>query len=275
MSIVLAISSQVVRGHVGLSATIPALRRLGHDVWGMPTIVYSNHPGHPRAVGGRIEANTLDGMLEALEANGWLKTVDAILTGYFPSAQHVGSCVKAIARVRERRPSTAVFCDPVIGDDPKGLYVDVEVAEAIRDRLLPMATYVKPNRFELSWLTGQDVRSVASATEASAKLGTRCVIATSVPVGPDRIANVMSCDGQQAQCVVQRRLRAPQGTGDLLAALFLGHMLNGQSSIEALGRSVAGVDAALVASDGRDELVMTATETSSFVTVPARTVEIL
>jgi pyridoxine kinase len=274
MSVVLNISSQVVRGHVGLSATIPALRRLGHEVWPVPTILLSNHPGHSRAVGGRVEANTLDGMIEALEANGWLKEVHAVLTGYCPSAQHVGVCVKAIARVRERNPEALVFCDPVLGDDPKGLYIDAEAAEAIRDRLLPMATHVKPNRFELSWLSGHDVREVRGAMEAAESLGVGTIIATSIPVGPDRIANVMYDSVQNAQCIVRRRLRAPQGTGDLLSALFLGHLLNGQTAVEALGRSVAGVDAALVASDGRDELVMSAPQTSSFVTAPATTVEL-
>ena len=47
MARILAISSQVVRGHVGLSAIVPALQRLGHEVLPIPTIILSNHPGHP------------------------------------------------------------------------------------------------------------------------------------------------------------------------------------------------------------------------------------
>jgi pyridoxine kinase len=45
MAKVLAISSHVVRGHVGLAATVPALQYLGHEVWALPTVLLSSRPG--------------------------------------------------------------------------------------------------------------------------------------------------------------------------------------------------------------------------------------
>ena len=45
MAKVLAISSHVVRGHVGLDATVPALQYLGHEVWALPTVLLSSRPG--------------------------------------------------------------------------------------------------------------------------------------------------------------------------------------------------------------------------------------
>ena len=45
MAKVLAISSHVVRGAVGLAATVPALQYLGHEVWALPTVLLSSRPG--------------------------------------------------------------------------------------------------------------------------------------------------------------------------------------------------------------------------------------
>jgi pyridoxine kinase len=44
---VLTMQSQVVYGHVGNSAASFVLQRLGHDVWQVPTVLYSNHLGKP------------------------------------------------------------------------------------------------------------------------------------------------------------------------------------------------------------------------------------
>ncbi len=93
MGRVLAISSQVARGHVGLSAIVPALQALGHEVIALPTILLSNHPGHPRFAGERIAPDLLMRMLDALEFNRWLGEIDAVLTGYLPSAAHVAVAV--------------------------------------------------------------------------------------------------------------------------------------------------------------------------------------
>ena len=71
MARILAISSQVASGHVGLSAMVPVLQALGHDVIALPTIILSNHPGHTHVSGQRITVDVLDGMVDALGRNGW------------------------------------------------------------------------------------------------------------------------------------------------------------------------------------------------------------
>ena len=157
MARILVISSQVVSGHVGLSAMVPALQAYGHDVLPVPTILLSNHPGLKPASGTRIEPATLDGIVQTLDQNGCLDRVDAVLTGYLPSAAHVAFAANAIARCRGRNPQLKVLCDPVVGDDPKGLYIDPAAAAAIRVTLVPIADIITPNRFELAWLTGHAV----------------------------------------------------------------------------------------------------------------------
>ncbi len=250
---VLAISSQVVRGHVGLSAIVPALQALSHEVWPIPTILLSNHPGHGRVSGMRVPAEQLDAMLDALDGNGWLRDVDAVVTGYLPSADHVAVAMRAIARTRSHRPRAHVLVDPVLGDDPKGLYIDPAAAAAIRDQLLPLADIVTPNRFELAWLTEQQVTGLQNVVQAAGALRRPAVIVTSAIVG-EAISTVLTTAGQVIVASVPRREHAPHGTGDLLAALVIGHLVSGRPASEALARAVRGVDTVIDASCGHDEL---------------------
>lgn len=256
MARIVAISSQVVRGHVGLSAIVPALQRLGHEVLALPTILLSNHPGHHRAIGTQIEVNTLDGILDALAANGWLADIDAVLTGYLPSVAHVQFAERAIERVQSQSPAARIVCDPVMGDDPKGLYIAAAAAGLIRDRLVPRAGIITPNRFELSWLAGVEVGDAIGAVRAAARLAVPHVLATSVPHGADGLANVAAAATGSWLCRVTRQPKVPHGTGDLLTALLLGHLLAGQPLDVALGRAVAGVDLAISASRDRDDLAL-------------------
>ena len=235
MARILAISSQVVSGHVGLSAIVPALQHLGHDVLALPTVLLSNHPGKHAASGTRIDPEALELILATLDQLGQLDGIDAVLTGYLPSAAHVTAAANAIKRCRSKAQDTLVLCDPIIGDDPKGVYVEAAAAAAIRDQLVPIADIITPNRFELAWLTGHPVIDQPSAATAAATLGGRLVVATSIPAPEDRLANIVISAQGTHQSSVPRRPLAPNGTGDLLSAFFL-------SAYLATGHDAARVD---------------------------------
>lgn len=254
MGRVLAISSLVARGHVGLSAMVPALQRLGHEVIAMPTVLLSNHPGHKHAAGELIPPDTILRMLDALDANGWLAEIDAVITGYLPTPAHVDAAMALLDRVTIASPGTLVLVDPVLGDDPKGLYIAELAAVAIRDRLLPRATLTTPNRFELAWLSGRPVSNAAEAVEAARLLVTPMVIATSIPEGQHALLTLYVDQDDALSCAVRRRHTAPNGTGDLLTALIAGHLLDEVDAPQAVGLATAGVQAALVAGQGRDKL---------------------
>lgn len=152
---ILALSSQVAFGHVGLSAAVPVLQLKGHHVTALPTVILSNHPGWPHVAGQQVPVETLAGMIAALDDNGWLAQHDTVLTGYLPSADHVALAVQVIDRLRQLRPDLRVIVDPVLGDHPKGLYIDANAAQAIRANLPCRADILTPNQFELGWLTDQ------------------------------------------------------------------------------------------------------------------------
>ena len=258
MSTILAISSQVARGHVGLSAIVPALQALGHDVIALPTVMLSNHPGHGAVAGQRTDPALLRQMLATLDGHGWLKGVDAVLSGYLPTAEHVAMVAEAIRLVRARRPSSIYFCDPVLGDDPKGLYITEDAAQALAATLVPLADITFPNRFELAWLSNRPVTDVASAENAGRALGTSVTVATSIPWTDDRLATIAVGRDEAWLSAVDRQENVPNGTGDILAGLFTGHMVNGRTIADALGGAVSGVQSAICASSGRDELNLVA-----------------
>ena len=105
MAKVLAISSHVVRGHVGLAASVPALQLLGHEVWALPTVLLASRPGLGRLERLAISGPELARMLAALEADGCWPQIDAVFTGYFPSPDSVAAAAAAIASVKAARPT--------------------------------------------------------------------------------------------------------------------------------------------------------------------------
>jgi pyridoxine kinase len=259
MAHILAISSYVALGHVGLSAMLPALQRLGHEVIALPTTVLSNHPGHPVFAGAETDPERLRDMLDAIHANGWLKGVHALITGYLPTVGHVRFAAEVASRVSAVSPQATYYCDPIIGDDPKGLYLDDDAALAIRDELLPLADMALPNRFELEWLSGRSVGDISTAFDAALELPCRSVLATSIPGYRNDLVNLWASDGEGIFCPVPRHEKAPHGTGDLFAALFVGFRLNGGHGTEHLGRAAAGVSAVLARSSDSGELQLIST----------------
>ena len=254
MATILALSSLVARGHVGLSAMTPALQRLGHEVVGLPTVLLSNHPGHRHVEAMPVPPGKLAEMLSALDDNGWLGETDAVITGYLPSAAHVDFACALIGKVRARRPDALILCDPVIGDWPKGLYIEEEAAAAIRADLLPLARFATPNAFELAWLSGKRVQDVQAAAVAARALPVPSILVTSVPADAGRLANVLVAPDKAFKCTVQAEQRVPHGTGDFLAAILAAQCLYGAGLEWQLGISVAATAALIAASRGRDEL---------------------
>jgi pyridoxine kinase len=241
---ILAMSSQVAWGPVGLTAAVPALQAQGHEVVAVPTVTLSNHPGHGKPAGFPTDPAHMASIIDTLGEMGVLKGCGAILTGYFTSTQQVDQAARAILAV----PDAFVLVDPVIGDNG-ALYVPGDVAEAVRELLLPLATCVTPNAFELGWLAGHEVVDEASAIEAAHQLPAPEVLATSVPVGSDRLATLAVTDGPVARHVALRRGEVPHGTGDFLAGLYLAARLKSPPAA-ALRDSMAVLERAMDRSIG-------------------------
>lgn len=256
---ILAISSWVARGHVGLSAVVPALHEVGRHTIALPTIILSNHLGHAHAAGEAVPEDQLRRMAAALTKNGWLSDVSAVLTGFFPSASHVGFAADLISQILESNPNAIICVDPVMGDEPDGLYVDPQVAEAIRSKLLPVCHCLTPNAFELHWLTGHLVKSPGEAVKAVRSLNLPCVLATSIRSEDGKsLSNLVVTPDAAWQTASPQREGVPHGTGDVLAALFLAHRLDGLQVEQGLANATGKIDALVRESAGKDELQLVA-----------------
>ncbi len=125
--------------------------------------------------------------------------------------------------MKAANPSLLVLVDPVVGDEG-GLYVSEAVAAAIRDRLVPLASCITPNRFELAWLSGREIEDEPAALAAARSMAVPEVLATSIPAG-DRLAT-MAIGADSHHTVLNQKLAGvPHGTGDFLSGLYLGERL--------------------------------------------------
>ncbi len=67
---ILTIQSDVVFGHVGNAAARFALQRMGLDVLALPTVLFSNHPGHGGFRGRVTPVEDLRALLDGLDERG-------------------------------------------------------------------------------------------------------------------------------------------------------------------------------------------------------------
>jgi pyridoxine kinase len=263
MPTVLSIQSRVASGHVGNAAAVFPLQCLGIEAWALDTVAFSNHTGHGRWRGDVVAAETVATLFEGIADLGVLPTIDAVLSGYIGTAETGAVLLDIVTRVKAANPRALFCCDPVIGDTDTGSYVRDGVAEFFRDAALTLGDIVTPNRFELEYLTGRGIGSLAEAGEAATALrerGPGIVLVTSLDIDPDRLT--MLASGPNDTWVVETP-RLPvmlNGCGDVTAALFLGHLLGGETLPDALSRTAASMFAVIETTVGlgRYELALVA-----------------
>jgi pyridoxine kinase len=246
---ILSIQSHVVYGHVGNSAAVFPLQRLGREVWPLMTVQYSSHVGYSGWRGRAFDAAMIDDCLGGLEAIGVLPRCAGLLTGYLGKAEIGEAALRALDRLRARNGAAAYACDPVIGDVGPGMYVAPGVGEFFRDRALPLATIVTPNAFELAWLTGETVNNLHAARRAIAALrarGPHVVAATSLRFDDTPAGALDILAGDEAGLWRVRTPNLPisvNGSGDVFAALFFHHWLEAHDTRDALSRATSSVHA--------------------------------
>ncbi len=259
---VITISSHVAYGAVGNSIMVPALEALGISVSALSTVQLPWHPGMNAAYGKgtRIvpDDTSFAALLDNFCAAPWLKQIDGVVTGYLGSAAQAAAIAKFVAELKTANPTALYLCDPVIGDTNKtgggGLYVFEPIAHAIRDHLWPLADIVTPNLFEFGWMTRQATVDLPNIIEAAKAANKRYVIVTSVEAGAGKIGNLIVSADDASLISHDEHSTPPNGTGDLLAALFLGHLLNNRSGQLALSNASSSVFAAIADAAGHRSL---------------------
>ncbi|MCY7395950.1 MAG: pyridoxal kinase PdxY [Nocardioides sp.] len=254
---ILSVQSSVAYGHVGNSAAVFPLQRLGHDVWPVNTVHFSNHTGYGAWRGPLLAAADVAAVIAGIGDRGVLGQVDAVLSGYQGDPAVGAVILDAVARVKELNPRAVYCCDPVMGDVGRGMFVRPGIPEFMRDTVVPAADVVTPNHFELDFLAGTQtatgqapVADVLAAVDAVRDRGPRDVLVTSVLHGdvPDDCLDVIAVSDAGAWAVTTPLLPiSPNGCGDLTAALYLAHLATTGSPETALARTTSSVFAVLEA----------------------------
>src|SRR3954451_21238019 len=98
---ILSIQSAVAYGHVGNSAAVFPLQRLGFEVWPVNTVLFSNHTGYGAWRGHVVELGQVEEIIAGIEDRGALPRVQAVLSGYLGAPALGDAVLRTLARVRE------------------------------------------------------------------------------------------------------------------------------------------------------------------------------
>ncbi|MGC5169903.1 pyridoxal kinase PdxY [Microbacterium sp. DT81.1] len=244
---ILSIQSAVAYGHVGNSAAVFPLQRIGVEVLPVYTVNFSNHTGYGAWRGPLISPNDVRDVITGIEERGVFPEIDVVLSGY-QGGEGIGDViVDAVARVKAANPSAVYACDPVMGNAKSGCFVAPAIPELLRERVVPVADIITPNQFELGYLTGTEPDTLVSTLEsadAAREMGPSTVLVTSVE-RPDRERETieMLVVDDAGAWIAQTPLlpMKANGSGDVTAALFTAHYRRLGDAAQALAHTVSSV----------------------------------
>ena len=258
---ILSIQSSVAYGHVGNSAAVFPLQRIGVEVWPVNTVHFSNHTGYESWRGMVLPVEGVAEVVQGIEERGVLPECAGVLSGYMGDVSLGEVILDAFRRVKKANPDAIYCCDPVMGDVGRGFFVRPGIPEFMRGQALPAATIVTPNQFELEYLANcrvTDLESALAAADVVRAMGPRVALVTSLRrTDADRdLIEMLAVEKGRAYLLETPRLPLEvNGAGDMSAALFFAHWLKSESIQEALEVTAAAVFAVLeatVASGARE-----------------------
>ena len=265
---IISIQSHVAFGHVGNSAAVFPLQRLGHEVWPVNTVLFSNHTGYGAWRGRVMPIETVREVLAGVEERGGFDRAKAVLSGYLGSADLGEAVLETVALVRARRPDALYVCDPVMGDRDRGFFVAEGIPAFFKHEAVPRADIITPNQFELAYLAATELQSLAGVLAAARRVretGPQLVMVTSLELDERPGELGILAETAAGTWVVWTPKLAIQlnGTGDAFTALTLASWLatagDAAQTLEAAASAMfALVQATLEA--GERELVLVAAQ---------------
>jgi len=243
MKTILSVQSHVAYGYVGNRAATLALQLLGHEVVAINTVQFSNHTGYGDWTGQIFSSDHIQEIIDGLYKRGVLQKLDAVLTGYLGDAALGGIIIETLANLRAEKPGLLYCCDPVMGDVGRGLFVRDTIPDFFKSTAAPQASILTPNQFELALLSDITITTHEDARTACNILherGTGIILLTSLETRDTQAGTIemlASHKNGDQWVVTTPKLAldpAPNGAGDLTAAIFLGHILNDRDIAAAL-----------------------------------------
>ncbi|GAA3001128.1 pyridoxal kinase PdxY [Microbacterium aurantiacum] len=244
---ILSIQSAVAYGHVGNSAAVFPLQRIGVEVLPVYTVNFSNHTGYGAWRGPLIAPDDVAAVIEGIGDRGVFGDIDVVLSGYQGGEGIADVILDAVARVKEANPAAVYACDPVMGNAKSGCFVAPAIPVLLREKVVPAADIITPNQFELGFLTGTEPSDLASTLESADRaraMGPRTVLVTSVerPDRPEGTIEMLAVTDDGAWLVRTPHIpMKANGSGDVTAALFTAHLTATGNTADALARTTSSV----------------------------------
>jgi len=240
---ILSIQSHVVYGLAGNAAAVFPMQRLGHQVYPLNLLQFSNHTGYGQWGGSAISDDELHDVFSGLRALGIDKKLDCIITGYIGSQAQAQLIYEFIKDLKAENSKILYCCDPVMGDEHTGMYVKAEVADFMVNGLSSLADYISPNRYELSLLTEKTISDLEVMQEIAQQFlrrGTK-LLATSVSFTQGMTGIYFQPNAKEGFHIETPEFTLPytvRGTGDVTMATFMANRLSGMSYEQTLERTI-------------------------------------
>lgn len=244
---ILSIQSAVAYGHVGNSAAVFPLQRIGVEVLPVYTVNFSNHTGYGAWRGPLISPDDVREVILGIEERGVFPQIDVILSGYQGGEGVADVILETVARVKAANPAAIYSCDPVMGNAKSGCFVAPAIPVLLRDRVVPAADIITPNQFELGFLTDTQpdtLESTLASVDLVRATGPQTVLVTSVerPDREDDSIEMLAVDDSGAWIVQTPYIpMKANGSGDVTAALFTAHYRRTGDLAESLARTTSSV----------------------------------
>ena len=255
-STIVSIQSQVIAGHVGNAAAVPQMRAAGFTVAAVPTVLFSNHPGHGRFRGRTTDPELVAELLQGIEEHGVLADTTCIVSGYLGSEQTGLAVAAFVDRALAAHPDITYVCDPVMGDTGSGVFVAPGVVDVLRRELVARAHVLTPNQFEAGILgegrvpdadvsTLDGLRAIADALLGPRQRGvvvTGCIL----PDTADGMIETLVFEvGSVARLASVKEEGAPNGTGDMFNGALTAGLASGLTLVDAARAAADAVTRAL------------------------------
>lgn len=249
MKNILSIQPAVSYGHVGNSAAVFPLQRIGHEVWPVYTGNFSNPTaGYGSRKGPVLSAEDVREVIAGINDRGALKDVDVVLSGHV-CGDVVDVVVDAVARVKELNPEALFAC-------------------RLEENLVSVADILCLNQVELGDLTGidcSDLDSTLKAVEAVKEMGPSAVLVT----------NMIASDEKGTWLVETPKLPVKRnGVDDVTCALFTGHYAESHNAEDALAKTASSVFDVLEATIEEDAPELLLVESQDFFANPRMQFEV-
>lgn len=192
----------------------------------------------------RVDALPAEAVVAQIQAVAEDIGIQAVKTGMLLNQE----IIAAVAIQAERLPNLVV--DPVMVSRTGAQLIDDSAVATLRDRLIPLATVLTPNRYEAQLLSGLEIQTLEdmqAAAEKILQLGAAAVLVKGGGMTGELRGVDVWCDGDRLEVLRTATIdtQDTHGTGCTLSAAIAANLALGQAPFPAVQQAKQYVTTAL------------------------------